>query len=171
MKSHFQSFRFDKLISVLFETTITFVFRLSDYLHASNNSHLKMFIEVYKHSIQQVIVSRFRFSVVRIDSSERHIKNSSYSLFFYSVEWLLNRAALRDAVQRFDKNIVAFRVTFANLKSRFFNHESSSSSMSKSSVSEIVYDKTLDCLTNWMRNLVLYTDDLSRLSNSLIIYE
>ena len=35
---------------------------------------------------------------------------------------------------------------------------------------KIVYNKTLDWLINWIRNFVLYTNDLSKLSNNLIIY-
>ena len=44
-----------------------------------------MFIKFNKRFIQQVIVNRFRFIVVKIDNSERQIKNNFF-LSFYSIE-------------------------------------------------------------------------------------
>ena len=131
LRNHFQ-IQFSKLTSILFEATIVIVFRLSDYLHVSSNFHLKMFIEICKRFIQQIIVSRFRLSAIKIDNSERHIRNNSYLLSFYSIEWLLNRTALRNIIQRFDRDIVVFRATLTNLKSRSFSF--SDNSLSKSFV-------------------------------------
>ena len=115
--------------SILSKAIVILIFQLDEYVHVSQNSHLKKFNNHIKESIQLIVINRLRSTIVR--SINKNIKDDIYSLSFYFSNWLLNRVIFRRVIQRFNKNIVDYRdsfVSFNQLKSQSSNFDDNSSS-------------------------------------------
>ena len=79
---------------------------------------MNLFIDYIKELIRLIIVNRLCFIAVKLI---KKIKNSFYSLFFYSLNWLFNRVVLRQIVQRFNENIADYRKSFVSFRFRQSN--------------------------------------------------
>ena len=99
-------------MTFLSKAIVVLVFQFDEYVHVSQNSHLKKFSHYIRKSIRLIIINRLRSTTTR--STNKDIRNFSYSFLFYSSDWLFNRAALRRIIQRFDKDIVDYRISLIN---------------------------------------------------------
>ena len=118
-----------KLISLSFvinETTIILTFQLNEYNQQSNVFFVNEIIDVIRHDLNFVVINKLRSAIAR--SSVKNTRQIFIKLFKYFTEWNINKIVLRRCIQRFNKNIVDYKVFFITIRNQSFNFNDDSSS-------------------------------------------
>ena len=97
---------------------IVLIFQLIVYLK-KNRSFVEKFIESICNDLNFVIINRFRSIIIKLDV--KNIKHDFAKIFNFFIEWIINRTKLYFVLQRFERDIIKYKISFFNFKSALSN--------------------------------------------------